>query len=62
MKIGILQTGTMADNIIAKHGDTNILFMEYLAERGFEFETYAVVHNEFPQSHLEADGWIVKNF
>ncbi|MFS4438339.1 type 1 glutamine amidotransferase [Paracoccaceae bacterium GXU_MW_L88] len=59
MKIGILQPGHNADELIATHGDYNDMFMRLLDGHGFTFETYAVVDGIFPQSANEADGWLI---
>ncbi|PIB24096.1 glutamine amidotransferase [Amylibacter kogurei] len=59
MKIGILQTGHAPDELIGKHGDYDQMFARLLAGLGFEFETFPVLHNEFPESVTAKDGWIV---
>lgn len=59
MKIGILQTGHAPDDLIDASGDYDQMFRDLLADQGFEFETYAVVDEIFPQNAAAADGWII---
>jgi len=59
MKIGILQTGRSPDEMIAEHGDYDQKFRELLQGEGFEFETYPVIDNVFPNSPNDAEGWII---
>ena len=59
MKIGILQTGRSPQSLREKHGDYNEFFMRLLANRGFEFTTYAVLDSVFPLSLDEMEGWII---
>ncbi len=59
MKIGILQTGRSPDEIAGKYGQYDTLFRKLLADRGFEFDTYAVLDNVLPESVSAADGWLI---
>lgn len=59
MKIGILATGHSPDALIADLGDYDALFRKLLGQYEFEFETYAVVDNEFPTGAEAADGWLI---
>lgn len=59
MKIGILQTGHVADNLQAANGNYPEIFARFLGAEGFETENYAVVDNEFPASADVADGWLI---
>jgi len=59
MRIGILQTGRAPDELIARHGDYNEMFMTLLAGRGMTFTTYRVLDDEFPDSASSADGWLI---
>lgn len=59
MKIGILQTGHLPDEIRQTHGDYDALFRRLLAGHGFEFETFCVVDMEFPDGPEAADGWLI---
>lgn len=59
MKIGILQAGRTPEQMRAEHGDYNELFIKLLGDRGFTFDTYAVLDGEFPASVHDADGWLI---
>jgi GMP synthase-like glutamine amidotransferase len=59
MKIGILQTGRAPDELIARHGDYNEMFMALLAGRSMTFTTYRVLDDEFPEDAAQADGWLI---
>jgi GMP synthase (glutamine-hydrolysing) len=59
MKIGILQTGIAADELIEKHGDYPTSFEILLHGRGFEFETFQVINGEFPAGPDTCEGWLV---
>lgn len=59
MKIGILQTGHVANEIHDKHGDYARMFAKLLQGHGFDFRTWNVVDSEFPEDPGDADGWLV---
>jgi GMP synthase (glutamine-hydrolysing) len=59
MKIGILQTGHVADALVAENGDYPEIFANFLSGRGLEFENFAVVDGEFPSGPEAADGWLI---
>lgn len=59
MKIGILLTGHLPDEIQARHGDYDALFRKMLDGHGFAFETFAVVDRVLPTSVHQADGWLI---
>lgn len=59
MKIGILQTGSAPEEMQPKHGDYDQLFINLLSGRGFEFITYPVLNNIFPENVEDADGWLI---
>ncbi|MGY6549359.1 MAG: type 1 glutamine amidotransferase [Roseinatronobacter sp.] len=59
MKIGILKTGTAPDQMRATSGDYPALFAHLLAGQGFDFVTYDVEAMVFPDSPLDADGWLI---
>jgi GMP synthase-like glutamine amidotransferase len=59
MKIGILQTGRSPDQLVKEFGDYGDMFQNMLADRGFTFQVYDVLTNEFPASPTEQDGWII---
>ncbi len=59
MKIGILQTGWPPEELIDRHGTYAEAFARLLSGRGFEFEAWACLEGEFPDSINDADGWLV---
>ena len=59
MKIGILQTGRVAEDLVERHGEYADMFEILLAGKGFEFDYWNVVNDNFPTSIKESDGWIV---
>ena len=59
MKIGILQTGHVAEELIPENGDYPEIFARFLDGHGLYFDTYAVVDGDFPGSAADADGWLV---
>ncbi len=59
MKIGILQTGRTPPEMRAKHGDYDDLFRRFLDGRGFEFDTYRVLEDVFPENIHAAQGWLI---
>lgn len=59
MKIGILQTGHSPDVLKDEIGDYNDMFVRLLGDRGFTFETYAVVDGAFPDGPEAAEGWLI---
>ena len=59
MKIGILQTGHAPDMLLPDTGDYDAMMARMLDGQGFDFETYAVVDQEFPDGPHAADGWLI---
>ena len=59
MLIGILQTGQAPDDLGEKLGDYPRLFENLLAGQGFAFRTWHVENGVFPDSVLDADGWLI---
>ncbi|WP_424830987.1 type 1 glutamine amidotransferase [Ruegeria sp.] len=59
MKIGILVTGHPPDELYDQFGEYDGMFRKLLDGNGFEFETFAVVDNQFPSSIVDADGWVI---
>jgi GMP synthase (glutamine-hydrolysing) len=59
MKIGILQTGHVPDTLQADNGDYPAIFERFLANKGLNFENYAVVDEEFPAGPDAAEGWLI---
>ena len=62
MKIGVLQTGSVAEEIIDRHGPYVTMFERMLqrADPSFSAELWDVnVEGNIPASPSEADGWII---
>ena len=61
MKIGILETGEVAPELKARHGDYPAMFAALLGEvdPALEFVTTSVVRGEMPASPQAADAWLV---
>jgi len=59
MKIGILQTGHVPEELVPEHGEYPTMFEELLSGHGFTFENFPVVENRFPGSVHDADGWLI---
>jgi len=59
MKIGILQTGIVPEDLSPDYGEYPDMFQTFLSGHDFEFETYPVVYGDFPQSINDCDGWLV---
>ena len=59
MKIGILQTGHAPDMLLPDTGDYDAMMARMLDGQGFDFVTYAVVDQEFPERPHAADGWLI---
>ena len=59
MKIGILQTGEVPDEIRVKYGQYPELFMAWLADPDFEFETFVVEEGQFPERADTCDAWLI---
>ncbi len=59
LKIGILQTGHLPDDMIARYGDYDAIFRALLADPDFEIAVYPVVDNQFPPGPEAADAWLI---
>ncbi|MEZ5686226.1 MAG: type 1 glutamine amidotransferase [Paracoccaceae bacterium] len=59
MRIGILQTGQMAETLRDSLGDYPDMFRTLLAERGLEFRSYHVEAMEFPSDIHDCEGWLI---
>lgn len=59
MKIGILQTGHLPDDMRAAHGDYAAMFANLFDGRGYSYVVFNVVDMEFPDSLDAADAWLV---
>lgn len=59
MKIGILQTGKVPEELRGKHGDYPGMFEQLLADPDFTFETFTVVDGDFPDGPTTCDAWLI---
>ena len=59
MKIGILQTGLVPDELTAEYGQYGDMFARFLDQYGFRHETWSVVSGEFPDGAEACDGWLI---
>ena len=59
MRLGILQTGHSPDELRQDFGDYDIFFQRLLGEEAFEYVTFPVVDDVFPDSVESADGWLI---
>lgn len=59
MKIGILQTGHVPDQMMETSGDYAAMFRRLLDGHGFTFETWEVVDGQFPSGPEAADAWLI---
>ena len=59
MKIGILQTGHVPEDLAERHGDYPTMFKQFLSGHGFEFAGHPVVDGIFPDGPYAADGWLI---
>jgi GMP synthase-like glutamine amidotransferase len=59
MRIGILLTGHVPDNLAAQFGAYPDMFTRLLDGYDFTFTTWNVVDMEFPKSVHDADGWLL---
>lgn len=59
MKIGILQTGKVPENLRAQCGEYPDMFEQLLSGNGFTFASWAVVDGVFPDHPNQADGWLI---
>jgi GMP synthase-like glutamine amidotransferase len=61
MRVGILETGDVAPELKARHGDYPAMFRALLGavDPAMEFATVRVVAGEMPASPAQADAWLV---
>ena len=58
-RLGILKAGRSPEEIIDRFPDYNQLFVDLLGANSFNYRTWAVLDNEFPQSIDDADAWLI---
>lgn len=59
MKIGILQAGHTAPELLSSRGDFDAMFRGLLDGHDFDFASYDVENMAFPDSINDADGWLI---
>lgn len=61
MKIGILQTGLVAEALVGEHGEYDEVFGRFLrrAAPDIEVRGWRVVEGDLPERPDEADGWLI---
>lgn len=61
MKIGVLQAGLVAEDLVADHGEYDAVFGRLVrrADPDVEIEGWRVVEGAFPAGPQDADGWII---
>ena len=61
MKIGILETGEISDDLSGKHGDYPSMFKRLLhaIDPEVDFFSVKVLNGELPDTPDDADGWII---
>ncbi len=59
MRIGILQTGHLPEELAQKTGDYDVMYPAMLDGHGFEFVNFAVVDGQFPDGPGDAEGWLI---
>lgn len=59
MRIGILETGFPPVELQEAHGTYPDMFARLLAGHGFEFRSYPVLKDVFPEGPQDADGWLI---
>lgn len=59
MKIGILQAGSFAPEMLDVTGDVDNVFKAMLSGQDFTFEVYRVFENNIPASATDCDGWVL---
>lgn len=59
IRLGILQTGNVPDEMVGQHADYNQLFVDLLGENEFDYRHWAVLEGELPGSTADADAWLI---
>ena len=57
--LGILQAGRSPEELVHRYPDYDQLFVHLLGKEAFNYRTWAVLDNEFPDSLDEADAWLI---
>ncbi len=61
MRIGILLVGRASEDLVNQYGTYAEMLVSLIdsEEKIFEFKTFNILDDEFPEDHLECDGWII---
>jgi len=61
MRIGILLVGRASEDLVNQYGTYADMLVALInsEEKIFEFKTFNILDDEFPDDHLECDGWII---
>lgn len=61
MLIGMLETGRAPDELIPEYGTYTTMFVDLLEPTGaaLDFQVFAVMDGEFPDSPQACDGWLI---
>lgn len=61
MKIGILETGLLREELASRFDPYPVMFERLISLSGyeFEFESYSVIRAEMPASIHDCDGWLI---
>lgn len=61
MKIGILETGQLRDEMVGRFDPYPVMFERFIGLAGddFEFEAFCVIGGEMPPSIHACDGWLI---
>jgi GMP synthase (glutamine-hydrolysing) len=59
IRLGVLQTGRVPDEMAGEHADYDQLFVSLLGANEFDYRHWAVLDGEFPDSTADADAWLI---
>ena len=61
MRIGILLVGRASEDLVNQYGTYAEMLVALInsEEKIFEFKTFNILDDEFPEDHLQCDGWII---
>ncbi len=59
MKIGILQAGTLPEELVGAFVDYDDMFRALFKGQEFEFTTYRVLDGVFPETPNDQEGWLI---
>lgn len=59
VRLGILQAGTVPEEMADQYADYNQLFVDLLGKNEFDYRHWKVLNGEFPDSTDDADAWLI---